>query len=823
MLAILASIVLLGVLSAAPVSGSGPGQEHGPASHIIVFNEGVDVDDAVEGLARDHGLGVTNVYRHALRGMAAVVPAGRLNALRNDSRVAYVEANLEARTFLHGNDFQTLPTGVDRSDADLNATANIDGVDDRVDVDIAIIDTGIDLDHLDLNVFKAVDCTRGPSCERGGDGNDGNGHGTHVAGTVAAIDNGIGVVGMAPGARLWAVKVLRDDGSGFFSDVIEGIDYVTKNAGSIEVANMSLGGVGKLNSLRTAIQNSVAAGVVYVVAAGNSSKDVYGDDGVFDTGDEIIPAAYPEVAAISAIGDTDGQAGGLGPNTSWETADDTFWERPSDPPPFTNFSNSVVAGNPVTSAGAAIDLAAPGVDITSTWKGGMYATITGTSMASPHVAGSAALEAATNGRATDAAGVAAIRQALIDAAEAQAAWGPANTNDPDANSEGLANVASGPGAPSPTLTSISVTPTSSTIEEGQTQQFTATGSFDDGSTADLTSTATWTSSNETVATIDASGLATGLAKGTTNITATQDGVTSNTAFLEVTAPPPPPTLTSISVTPTSTTIEEGQTQQFTATGSFDDGSTADLTSTATWASSNTAAATVDASGLATGIAVGTTNITATQDGVTSNTASLEVTAPPPPPTLTSISVTPTSTTIEEGQTQQFTATGSFDDGSTADLTSTATWASSNTAAATVDASGLATGIAVGTANITATQDGVTSNAAALDVTTATTTTTVSVSSITYATEGGKNGDKHLRITVALMDDLGNPVAGASVSIDLFRDGSFVASGTGTTGTDGTVTFSLKHAASGCYTTVVTDVTAAGLTWDGAALANEFCK
>ena len=101
-------------------------------------------------------------------------------------------------------------------------------------------------------------------------------------------------------------------------------------------------------------------------------------------------------------------------------------------------------------------------------------------------------------------------------------------------------------------------------------------------------------------------------------------------------------------------------------------------------------------------------------------------------------------------------------------------------------------------------------------------TTVSVSSITYATEGGKNKDKHLLITVALVDDLGNPVSGASVSIDLFRD-SFVGSGTGTTGTDGTVTWTLKNAASGCYTTTVTDVTAEGLTWDSATPANEFCK
>jgi len=287
----------------------------------------------------------------------------------------------------------------------------------------------------------------------------------------------------------------------------------------------------------------------------------------------------------------------------------------------------------------------------------------------------------------------------------------------------------------------------------------------------------------------------------------------------------PPVLTTIEVSPSSVTLNVGDTQQFTATGNFDDDSTADLTSTATWESSIITVAAVDASGLATGVAVGTTDITATQDGVTSNTASLVVTAPPPPPTLTSISATPISATIEEGQTQQFTATGSFDDGSTADLTSTATWASSNTDAATVDASGLATGIADGTTDITATQDGVTSNKASLVVTATTVTdpTTVSVSSIAYDTEGGRDGRKHLLITVALVDDLVGLVAGASVSINLLLDGSFDTSGTGTTGTDGTVTFKVANSPSGIYTTYVTNVAAAELIWDGETPPNEFSK
>jgi len=286
--------------------------------------------------------------------------------------------------------------------------------------------------------------------------------------------------------------------------------------------------------------------------------------------------------------------------------------------------------------------------------------------------------------------------------------------------------------PPPILESISVAPISKTIDEGQAQQFTATGSFDDSSTADLTSTVTWSSSDGAVATINASGLATGILAGTTVVTAAQDGTTSNPASLEVTAPPSLPILESISVIPVSLSLEEGQTQQFTALGTYVGGGMADLTSTATWVSSNAAIASIDASGLATGILAGTTAVTAAQDGTTSNTASLEVTSEPSLPVLASISVIPVSSSIEVEQTQQFTALGSYDDSSTADLTSTVTWSSSNVAIASIDASGLATGILAGTTNITATKDGITSGpTAVLTVTPASTTDTATITKAEY--------------------------------------------------------------------------------------------
>ena len=418
-------ILTLAFMVAGYSSAQTPGRsgEVIPGQFIVVLNDDVaNPADVAQELSARHGLALGHVYHVALKGFSAHIPAQRLSAVQSDPRVSFVEPDgiayaIDGQGSGKGGGGgkgqqppQETPTGIDRIDAERSEPADID-------VDIAIIDTGVCKTHPDLNFYRGY-TVRGAGT---GGGNDDNGHGSHVAGTAAAVDNGIGVVGVAPGARIWSVKVLNKQGYGSWSGVIAGIDYVTLHADEIDVANMSLGGTGISDALRLALQNSVAAGVFYAVAAGNDSEDVYGYDGTFGTGDDHVPAAYPEVAAVSAMADYDGK-----PST-----DDTFAS-------FSNFSESVVEGNPVTSPGAAIDLAAPGVNIKSTYLANGYATGSGTSMASPHVAGAAALYISVNGKPTSAAGVAAVRQALIYAGASQS--GPKGfTGDPDANPEPLAD------------------------------------------------------------------------------------------------------------------------------------------------------------------------------------------------------------------------------------------------------------------------------------------------------------------------------------------------------------------------------------------------
>ena len=268
----------------------------------------------------------------------------------------------------------------------------------------------------------------------------------------------------------------------------------------------------------------------------------------------------------------------------------------------------------------------------------------------------------------------------------------------------------GPKLSPKTLTGIAASPQTANVAIGATQQFTATATYSDGSTANITTGVTWMASNPSVATINNSGMAMAVAAGSTTVTAFLTGISGSAT---VTVPAAAPTLSAIAITPGTANITAGSTQQFTATATYSDGSTADVTSSVTWSSSSASVATINASGLASGVAAGSASITATEGGIT-GTATMTVTAAPP----ASIAVTPNPASFATGSTQQFTATATYGNGSTADVTSSATWTSSNPSVATISSSGLATGVAAGSTTITATVGSV-SGTASVTVTMAT--------------------------------------------------------------------------------------------------------
>lgn len=313
--------------------------EQGGGRKIVVFSGALN-EKAKDELVSKHG-GVKFKDLALVNGSAVWLPdKASEKALEEQPGVLRIDEDIEVFALNKGGNqpigtqaVQTLPWGIDRIDAELvwpnGNTAN--------PVKVGIIDTGISKDHPDLalNIKGGIN-TINPAKSW----NDDNGHGSHVAGIVAALNNTIGVVGAGPDIDLYAIKVLNRNGSGFLSDVIEGIQWATANG--IKVANMSLGSASGNQSFHDAVIAAYNAGVTIVAAAGNSGGAVN------------FPAAYSEVIAVSA----------------------------------TDINNNLAS---FSSRGPEVDLAAPGVSILSTYKGNSYATLSGTSMASPHVAGSAAL------------------------------------------------------------------------------------------------------------------------------------------------------------------------------------------------------------------------------------------------------------------------------------------------------------------------------------------------------------------------------------------------------------------------------------------------
>ena len=305
--------------------------------YIVTYKPGVEVDATTDQLASRTGMRVMARRHFAARGFTAEIPLERLQSILSDPRVEIVERDYivqldvpreTARPGGGGGGGQSTPWGITR----------VGGAGDGTGKTAWIIDTGIDLGHADLNTSRACH-----AYFTGTSPQDGNGHGTHVAGTVAAKNNTQDVVGVAANAYVCAVRVLGNSGSGSYSGIIAGVNYVAANGGSGDVANMSLGGSGSNATLEKAVSDAAQGGIKFVIAAGNSGANA----------NNYTPARVngSNIYTISATASNDCMAS---------------WSNYGNPP---------------------VDYAAPGVSIVSTRKGGGTTSMSGTSMAAPHVAG----------------------------------------------------------------------------------------------------------------------------------------------------------------------------------------------------------------------------------------------------------------------------------------------------------------------------------------------------------------------------------------------------------------------------------------------------
>ncbi len=300
-------------------------------SYLIGFEAAEEVEQFKTDLENEVGIQSTDeidvTYEFKdIPVLAVEMTKEEFNELESENGISYIEEDQEVTTMA-----QSIPWGIDRIGAPAAQAAGVTGS----GVNVAVLDTGID-PHPDLNVQGGVSFVPG---ESGSD--DGNGHGTHVAGTIAALDNNEGVLGVAPDVDLFAVKVLSASGSGSISSIAQGLEWAADN--DMDVANLSLGSPSPSQTLEQAVNDASDSGVLVVAASGNSGTASLG-----------YPARYENAMAVGATDQSDNLA---------------------------SFSQY----------GEGLDIVAPGVGVESTYPGGGYDSLSGTSMATPHVAGAAAL------------------------------------------------------------------------------------------------------------------------------------------------------------------------------------------------------------------------------------------------------------------------------------------------------------------------------------------------------------------------------------------------------------------------------------------------